>query len=40
MPFRIITRQGGKVGADMTVTDVKVNPGIPEAWYKIPTTAK
>jgi hypothetical protein len=38
MPFRIITRQGGKVGADMTVTDVKVNPGVPEAWYKIPTT--
>src|ERR1017187_9752193 len=40
MRFRIITRQGGKVGADMTVTDVKVNPGIPEAWYKIPTTSK
>ncbi len=40
MPFRIITRQGGKVGADMTVTDVKVNPGVPEAWYKLPTTAK
>ncbi|HXN46462.1 MAG TPA: pitrilysin family protein [Bryobacteraceae bacterium] len=36
MPFRIITRQGGKVGADMTVTDVKMNPGIPDAWYKLP----
>src|ERR1700690_604838 len=36
VPFRIITRQGGKVGADMTVTDVKMNPGIPEAWYKLP----
>jgi zinc protease len=38
MPFRIITKQGGKVGADMTVTDVKMNPGVPEAWYKIPTS--
>ena len=38
MPFRIVTKQGGKVGADMTVTDVKMNPGVPEAWYKIPTS--
>jgi hypothetical protein len=38
MPFHIVTRQGGKVGADMTVTDVKVNPGVPEVWYKIPAT--
>ncbi len=36
MPFRIVTRQAGKVGADMTVTDVKLNPGVPEAWYKMP----
>jgi len=36
MPFKTVTRQGGKVGADMTVTDVQVNPAVPESWYKKP----
>ncbi len=37
MPYKTVTRQGGKVGADITVTEVKLNPGVPEAWFKKPT---
>jgi len=36
MPFKTVTKQGGKVGADVTVTDVQLNPGIPESWFKKP----
>ncbi len=36
IPYKTVVKQGGKIGADVTVTDVKVNPGIPEAWYKKP----
>jgi outer membrane lipoprotein-sorting protein len=36
MPYHTVTKQGGKVGADVTVTDVKVNPGISEALFKKP----
>jgi hypothetical protein len=36
VPFRRVIKQGGKKGADITVTDLQVNPGIPESWYKKP----
>ncbi len=35
-PFKTVTKQGGKPGFDATVTEVKVNPGVPETTYKKP----
>jgi zinc protease len=36
VPFKTVVKQGDRVGAELTVTGVQVNPGIPEAWYRKP----
>ncbi len=36
MPFKTVTKQGGKVRADVTVSEVKVNPAVPDTAYKKP----
>ena len=36
VPFRVVTRQGGKARVTLTASEVKINPGAPESVYKKP----
>jgi zinc protease len=36
VPFKTVTRQGGKPRSELTATEVKINPGIADAAYKKP----
>jgi predicted Zn-dependent peptidase len=36
MPFKMLVNSGGKKRFEQTVTDVKINPGLPEAAYQKP----
>jgi hypothetical protein len=36
MPFKSVTRQGGKLRLTLTASDVRINPGVPDSAYKKP----
>jgi zinc protease len=36
VPFKSVTRQGGKTRVAFTASEVKINPGVPESAYKKP----
>ena len=36
MPFKSVTRQAGKTRVQLTASEVKINPGVPESTYKKP----
>jgi len=36
VPFKIITKQGGKIRTELTTSEVKINPGVEDSAYKKP----